>query len=181
MPTLKSPSTATLRQPTIEDAADLWQLVADSGTLDRNSVYLYLLLCHDFADTCVVAERAGKVVGFVSAYRLPSDPTVLFVWQIGVDVSARRQGLALRMLGHLIRQFVHAGVSKDSIRFVEATVSPSNVASRQLFESLARGVGAPLQDIDGFSESLFPSGNHEAEPRIRIGPIKTAQLATDAA
>lgn len=181
MPTLESSATATFRYPTIEDAAELWNLVADSGTLDRNSAYLYLLLCRDFADTCLVAEREGKLVGFVSAYRLPSDPTVLFVWQVGVAVPARREGLALEMLRRLVRKFTRFGNGNDSIRFVEATVSPSNVASRHLFESLARGLNSQIEDTDGFAESLFPSGNHEAEPRIRIGPIKSAQLATDAA
>ena len=146
-----------------------------------NSAYLYLLLCRDFADTCLVAERDGKLVGFVSAYRLPSDPTVLFVWQVGVAVSARREGLALGMLRRLVRKFTQFSNSSDSIRFVEATVSPSNVASRHLFESLARGLDSQLEDTNGFGESLFPSGKHEAEPRIRIGPIKSAQLATDAA
>ncbi len=181
MPTLESPATAILRQPTIEDAANLWQLVGNSGTLDRNSAYLYLLLCRDFADTCLVAERAGRLIGFVSAYRLPNDPTVLFIWQVGVDASARRQGLASNMLRRLVRRFTQQKASGDSIRFVEATVSPSNHPSRQLFESLARGLDAPLEDTDGFAESLFPSGDHEAEPRIRIGPINSAQLATDAA
>ena len=181
MPTLESPATAILRQPTIDDAAALWRLVVDSGVLDRNSAYLYLLLCRDFAETCLVAERAGKLIGFVSAYRLPNDPAVLFVWQVGVDVSARRQGLALNMLRSLVRRFAQHTDSGISIRFIEATVSPSNVPSRQLFESLARCVGAPLEDTDGFIESLFPSGDHEAEPRIRIGPIKSAHLATGAA
>ena len=43
------------------------------------------------------------------------------------------------------------------------------------------GSVSPLEDTDGFVESLFPSGDHEAEPRIRIGPIKSERLATDAA
>lgn len=181
MPPLESPATATLRQPKLTDAANLWQLVVNSGTLDRNSAYLYLLLCRDFADTCLVAERGGRLVGFVSAYRLPNDPTVLFIWQVGVDASSRRQGLALQMLRRLVRKFTQQEDSGNAIRFVEATVSPSNRPSRQLFESLARGLQVPLEDTDGFDESFFPTGDHEAEPRIRIGPIRTAQLAIDVA
>lgn len=165
----------------MEDAAKLWQLVADAGTLDRNSAYLYLLLCRDFADTCLVAERAGKLTGFASAYRLPKDPTVLFVWQVGVDVGARRRGLALIMLRRLVWQALQCTDDCSSIRFVEATVSPSNEASRRLFEALARELGAPLQHTDGFRASLFPGGNHEAEPGIRIGPIESLQAAADEA
>lgn len=176
MPTSEPLATSPcLRRPTIEDASEMWQLVIDSGTLDRNSPYLYLLLCRDFAETCLLAESVGTVVGFVSAYRLPKDPSVLFVWQVGVRASARRQGLGLSMLQRLIAD------ADNSIRFVEATVSPSNTPSRRLFESLARELGASMVDEDGFTETLFPSGGHEAEPLIRIGPIESAQLANGAA
>ncbi len=135
--------------------------------LDENSAYLYLLLCRDFADTCLVAENDGKVVGFVTAYRPPAQPDVLFIWQVGVAAAAQRQGVALRMLTELIK---HVGCA--SLRFVEATVAPSNIASRNLFTSLARALNAPLTIVpeDGFSECDFPPGDHEPEPRVRIGP-----------
>ena len=138
--------------------------MSESGVLDRNSAYLYLLLCRDFSDTCLVASRDGNVVGFVTGYRIPSDPEVLFIWQVGVASNAKRQGIALRLLRELAER--NAG----KVTAIEATVSPSNVASRRLFESLARGFGVSLIDVPdgGFHEDLFPPGDHEAEPRIRI-------------
>jgi L-2,4-diaminobutyric acid acetyltransferase len=44
----------TFRAPVASDAADLWRLARDSGSLDLNSPYAALLWCTDFADTTVV-------------------------------------------------------------------------------------------------------------------------------
>ncbi|WP_292254905.1 hypothetical protein [Mesorhizobium sp.] len=59
----------TFRKTTEIHAANVWELIAKWPQLDRNSLYCDLLLCSDFADTRVVAERAGAVVGWLSAYR----------------------------------------------------------------------------------------------------------------
>ena len=158
----------TLRHPTLDDAPLIWRLVRETGVLDENSSYAYLLLCRDFAETCLVAERDSQLAGFVTAYRPPTQSDVLFVWQIGVSASSRRQGLGLRMLCELVRR-CRAGDA--SIGFVEATVAPSNTASRRLFDALAKRLEATLTEADGFGETHFPSGDHEAEPLIRIGPL----------
>ncbi len=157
-----------IRTPETNDAAQICQLVRDSGVLDANSAYLYLLLCRDFSDTCLVACRAGDVVGFVSGYRMPRDPTVLFIWQVGISPEVKRQGVASRLLRELVMR-----CEEKSLLAIEATVSPSNIASRRLFESLARTLDVPLIDLphDGFSTADFPPGDHEVEPRIRIGPL----------
>ena len=57
------------------------------------------------------------------------------------------------------------------LRFVEATVAPSNDASLRMFESLATQLGSQLTHDCGFDQSVFPDGEHEAEPLIRIGPL----------
>lgn len=167
-----------IRTPGTKDAAQIWQLVRDSGVLDTNSAYLYLLLCRDFSDTCLVACQGETVIGFVSGYRLPRDPTVIFIWQVGVDPRAKRRGIASRLLHELLDR-----CGGNSLLAIEATVSPSNVASRRLFESLARSLDVPLTDLSqsGFSESDFPPGDHEAEPRIRIGPLSRQRSFHNAA
>ena len=154
-----------IRRPTLQDASSIWRLVSDSGVLDVNSSYLYLLLCRDFAETCVVAERDGQVVGFVTGYHPPGRANVLFVWQVGVCKTARRQGLALRMLKVLVDQ------CDRSIDSVEATIAPSNQASRKLFQALARDLSTSFEEKEGFSEADFPPGDHEAEPTILVGPF----------
>ncbi len=157
-----------MRAPATIDAARMWQLVGDSGVLDVNSAYLYLLLCRDFSDTCLVACEGESVVGFVTGYRLPRDPAVLFIWQVGVAPEAKQQGVASRLLCELLER-----CGRNTVAAIEATVATSNIASRRLFESVARMLDVPLVDQpdQGFSESVFPPGDHEAEPRIRIGPL----------
>jgi L-2,4-diaminobutyric acid acetyltransferase len=166
----------TLRCPTVDDGVRIWRLVRETGVLDENSVYAYLLLCRDFSRTSLVAECRSQLAGFVTAYRLPQRPQVLFVWQIGVSQFARRQGLALKMLSELVARNRAAAVARSeadmsAIKFVEATVAPSNSASRRLFDAFAAKLGAPLKMLDGFSEAHFPPGGHEAEPLICIGPL----------
>jgi len=106
-------------------------------------------------------------VGFVTGYRLPCDSSVLFIWQIGVDSDLKRQGIGLRLLRELIER------NAKSLTAIEATISPSNTASRRLFEALAREIGVPMVEAPdcGFNEEDFPAGDHEAEPRIRISAI----------
>ena len=78
------PDLITFRGPAASDAADLWRLARDSGSLDLNSPYAYLMWCTDFADTAVVATDGDEVVGFVVGHRPPTDPDSAFVWQVAV-------------------------------------------------------------------------------------------------
>jgi L-2,4-diaminobutyric acid acetyltransferase len=125
------------------------------------------MVCRDFADTCIVAEQAGRIAGFVMGYRPPQKPDTVFVWQIGVAPDARGKRLASLVLDHLLRSEACAAV-----RFLETNVTPSNHASRALFESLARRLHAPLEELEGFASSLFPERSHEPERLLRIGPFE---------
>ncbi len=165
--TAKSPNPVVFRQPALSDAARILKLVEDSRVLEPNSCYLYLLLCHDFSQTCLVAERDTELVGFVTAYCPPQRPEAVFVWQIGVAASARRQGLGKQLL----RQLLASPGCRD-VEFLEATVTASNVASRRLFESLAGELNTACTWTDGFSRVHFLDPHHEDEPLIRIGPLE---------
>lgn len=141
------------------------------GTLDRNSTYLYLLLCRDFVDTCILAERGETLAGFITGYRPPAQNDTIFVWQVGVLPEARGAGVASRMLDNLLLSDGCRGV-----RFMETTVTPSNTASRAMFESLARRLGAKIEESAGFEAELFSEEGHEAERRLRIGPFDVSIL-----
>lgn len=162
------PPDVAVRPPSAADAAAIWQLVGECRTLDRNSPYAYLLLCSDFSDTSVVATSGGGVVGFVGGYRPPRRPRTVFVWQIGVTPSARRTGLGAWMLEALLGR---PGLA--DVRYLEATVTASNAASRRLFAGFARRRSAALSESEdgGFPSALFPQTDHEAEIRFRIGPL----------
>ena len=139
----------------------------ESGVLDLNSPYCYLILCKDFAETCVIAEQDRELVGFLTAYRPSTHPEAVFVWQIGVSEAARGQGLGTAMLLSLLDRDTCRNVA-----YLEATVTASNVQSRRLFQSVARRLHTRFAEQAGFGEELFPDGRHEAEWLIRIGPLQ---------
>jgi L-2,4-diaminobutyric acid acetyltransferase len=161
------PKQIRLREPREEDGSEIWQLVKSTGVLDLNSPYSYIMLCKYFSGTCVVAEYENKIVGFLSAFRPPGRTDVIFVWQVAVACSQHRKGLGAALLKELLKRRECAG-----IRFLETTVTPSNIPSQSLFKKLARDVGAHCEVEKCFPTDLFPAANHEPELMYRIGPIK---------
>jgi len=153
-----------IRKPLASDGYDIHQLISNSPPLDLNSVYSYYLLSEHFSDTCVVAEADGKLVGFISAYRIPQRPQTLFIWQIVVDQAQRGKRIAWRMLESLLQRY-----QQDEVRQVEATVNPGNAASRGLFEHLAAAHGSSLQEETFLESTAFgPEGDHESEILLRV-------------
>ena len=155
-----------LDAPRVRDGAAIHRLVDACKPLDLNSTYAYLLLCEHFAETCVHAERAGRTVGFISAYCPPQRGDVIFVWQVAVAEEMRGQGLARAMLRELL-----ARPGLRGCRYLETTVSPSNEPSRRMFYGLARELGAPVTENVLFGEQDFGQEHHECEMLIRIGPF----------
>lgn len=163
VPPMSSRSTVgvTFDRPTIDDAPNIWQLVRSCPELDLNSPYAYLLWCRDFSCTSAVAYLGSELVGFVSGYLRPDQPTTLMIWQVGVARVARRYGVGTGMIGRL----VSVGTTH-----IEATVTNDNEASKRLFARLARDLGASLHVEALFVESAFPSA-HATEYLYRIGPL----------
>lgn len=155
-----------LRAPAKEDGVAVWDLVAACAPLDRNSLYCNILQCTHFAGTCVLAERAGTTLGWLSAYRPPEEPSTLFVWQIAVHEEVRGEGLAHAMLENLL-----ARPHLNDIHNIKATITPDNGASWGLFESLARRLDAPVERIDWLERDRHFGGRHPPETLISIGPF----------
>jgi len=154
--------------PSTRDGAAIWRIARDSGKLDLNSSYAYLLWCHDFADTSAVARVDDDVVGFVIGYRRPAAQDTVVVWQIAVDAGQRGKGTAAALL-----DFV---VNRTGVRHVETTITPDNDASNALFRSAADRWGAQMRVAGEFDAGQFPD-DHETEVLYRIGPIAGARAA----
>ncbi len=77
-------------------------------------------------------------------------------------------GLGNYMLSELVSR-----LSPEGLRFVEATVTPSNTASDRVFRKFAEHKETSCKRIQHFEKAHFGSGNHEAELLYRIGPILT--------
>jgi len=161
------------RPPAVNDATAMLELVQATDSLEPNSAYSYVMMADRFPETCVVAERDGKPVGFLSAFISTERDDTVFVWQVGVAPSEQGQGIARQMLQELLRRPACQGV-----RFLEATVTPSNEASAGLFRSLARALNTGCQLDKGFEKDCFPEGeDHEPERLFRVGPFSAAQVA----
>ena len=158
----------TLRKPTVEDGAALHHLVNECKPLDENSVYCNVLQCTHFADTCVVAERDsdGRLIGFVTGYRMPADPHVYFLWQVGVSEAGRGHGLGKKMIKAILARDFCQGVTE-----LNTTITKSNEASRGLFASFARDEGAEMTEHEWLTEALLDG--HSAEYLFRIAPLST--------
>jgi L-2,4-diaminobutyric acid acetyltransferase len=155
-----------VRPPTAEDARDIVALVRRVPELDANSPYAYLLLCAHFGETGLVWREQGRLRAFVLGYQPPGRSDTYFLWQVGVDPDDRGRGLARRSVTALLARLEARGV-----RFLEATVTPSNEASAALFRGVARRLEAPCEERTLFGPELFPPGDaHEAEVLFRIGP-----------
>ncbi|OLT50994.1 diaminobutyrate acetyltransferase [Cellulosimicrobium sp. CUA-896] len=160
----------TVRRPTAADGAAMWRVARDSGELDLNSSYAYVLLAEHFAETCRVAvvpdeTAAGgeRVVGFVTGYRLPDDVAHLFVWQIAVDAVVRGRGIAGRMLDALVD-------AAPDVTTLKTTVAEENVASRTLFVRWAARRGATIETTPLFTADQFPDA-HADEPLLVIDGV----------
>lgn len=167
--TEKSVLNLQYRRPSVEDGGSMWELVKETGVLDVNSSYSYLMLSKFFSDTCLVAvdETEERLAGFVTGFRPPQNSNSYFVWQIAVSDHYRGQGIATRLIKHLVGEL-------EGIDYITATISPSNKASQSLFARLAKDYNTSVRvsPADGFSAHQFPEGHHEDEHFYSVGPIR---------
>lgn len=157
----------TFREPVAEDAGAIARLITSCPPLDPNSLYCNLLQTTHFAGTCILAEREQSLIGWISGYRPPDEPEAMFVWQVAVHETARGQGLGVLMLQSLFKRPAVRSASR-----LITTITPSNAASRQMFERFASNQGAQLSAEPWFDSARHFDGKHESEERISIGPLR---------
>lgn len=153
----------TLRSPVSQDAPAMRQLAENSRVLSVNSTYYYALMARMFSDTCIVAEQKDRLCGYVTAFRPPRQTDTVFIWQIGVAEWIQGKGVGKQMLNCIIKQ--------QRPRFLEASIAPDNLASQNLFSSVARQWDADhLYDEPFFTvEDL---GSREGKELLfRLGPL----------
>ena len=151
--------TGTVREAQPEDAAAIYELVANLKPLIQHTPYTYWVLCNYARHRCFVAERDGQVVGFVTGLVSDADHPVLLVWQLGVVGELRGTGLADRLLDRV----GHAGRRAGAVA-IEATIEEDNPSSRRAFERLAERLDSELQEVH---KVLIPAaGNKPSVPEI---------------
>jgi L-2,4-diaminobutyric acid acetyltransferase len=155
-----------LRNPLPEDGLKMHSL-ADRVGLDLNSRYCYLLGASHHANTSIVARQQDDekdIVGMVMGHLVPSKPDTYFVWQVGSDERARGTGIASVMIANLLSQH------SSQVRYLEATVTPTNVASRALFQKMGDKLQCNVEVIPNFYPAMSEPF-HEEEDLYRIGPF----------
>lgn len=161
-----------LRKPTVEDGSDVWELISACKPLDENSMYFNLIQCDHFADTCILAEREGRIVGWISGHIPPEKPDALFVWQVAVSPEARGLGLAGRMLRALFDRPELAEVTR-----IETTITRDNKPSWGLFRAFAKKRGGTLTHAPHFEKAAHFDGNHATEYLVNIDFSAAAKTA----
>ena len=163
-------NTIELRTPTLSDGMEVFRLVERCPPLDANSSYCNFLQCGHFAQTSVAAEMNGELVGFISGYKKPEQQDTLFVWQVAIDERARGQGLASKMLLHILQR-----PNCQSVNHLETTITEDNKGSWALFERLAKTLTADLNSSIFLDKQKHFDGLHDSEALVRIGPFTNTQ------
>lgn len=157
-------NTIHCRAPTAGDGHAVWQLIGRCPPLDANSLYCNLLQCDHFGDTCIAAVNEQEaLVGWVSGYLLPRQPSTLFIWQVAVDQAAQGQGLGKRMLRELL-----ARPACRDVNTLQTTITTDNHASWRLFVSFAREHGGQMSDECYFHQDEHFAGAHASEHMVTI-------------
>lgn len=152
--------------PVAEDAAEVHALITACPPLDRNSLYANLIQCTHFSKTCAVARVGGKLVGWISGHRPPSDDQTFFLWQVAVHPDARGTGLPRRMLADILRRPEQFG-----IRRIETSITQANEASWALFQSISAWLGAQMRNELWFDQERHFGGQNASEFLVTIGPF----------
>ncbi|MEH0059381.1 MULTISPECIES: diaminobutyrate acetyltransferase [Auritidibacter] len=158
------PRAITVRPFAPGDGAKIYRIARDTGVLDLNSSYSYLLWVRDFSQTSVVAELDGEVVGFITGYIRPDAPDTLMVWQVGVDEAARGLRVASQMLDAL----------NESVqpKVLETTITSTNKASNALFASFAKRNNAGEEITPLFTPEMYPD-DQPTEYLHHIAPLNS--------
>ncbi len=171
-PDLARANIPNLRVPQAEDGAAIWDLVQSCKPLDENSMYCNMIQCDHFAETCVVAELNGDVVGWISAYVLPNDPETLFVWQVAVSEAARGSGLGALMLQTISNREVC-----DDVMRIQTTITADNEASWALFRKFGKTQGSKLDAEAYYTQEVHFQDQHKTEHLVTIPLAKAMAQA----
>ena len=119
------------------------------------------MLFRYFQELCLLAEEDVGPLGFVVGFQSTSSRLAFFLWQIGVDPSARGKGVATDL--------VRAAVANAKILgcvALECTIT--NKSSYRVFEKVAQDEGSKLVKL-GVVDFVDPISNQaDSEELFRL-------------
>jgi L-2,4-diaminobutyric acid acetyltransferase len=102
-----------------------------------------------------------QIVAFVTGYRKPADPDVLFIWQVCASEAVRGQGIAQRLIESILDE--EAGLTA-----LETTITESNRSSWRLFEAVSNQRQGTMESSPFFLKDRHFGGLHDTEFLVRI-------------
>jgi ribosomal protein S18 acetylase RimI-like enzyme len=142
-PALRSVTVADLRA-VLSELDDFWGEEPEGGpTPSRDMAFLHqALYVHEFGETSVLAERKGRIVGYLLGF-VSQDGTG-YIHAVAVRREARGEGLARAMYTRF-----EALVRTRGATGLKAITAPENSGSRAFHEAL----GFSAQEVEGYSPS----------------------------
>ena len=132
---MKSLQGVRIRPLQKSDTPKIQKLIKKHLDMNEDWVYkgepwYYWTLSNLFSDTCLVAEKDSKLVGFVAAYKDQVTNKEIFIEDILIDYDLRRNKLGTKLVSKLIQ------IAKtNNCRSVWGTIDPKNKISLDFFKS----------------------------------------------
>lgn len=138
-----------------KDIASIKELIKDcSPFLGCNGTYTYWMMATVYKGYSFVAEEEGRLCGFVTALPVP-DHNSLFIWQLGVSPSHRKQGIAYRLIDMVFQQAKIKGYGG-----IITGIDAKNTGSLSTFRKLSENYKLKSEiigkfDADGVAEDVY--------------------------
>lgn len=161
-----------VRHPLASDAQGAHDLVRRTPSLDLNSIYHYALWFTDWSTHSAVAVEKNRIVGLLTGFIRPTDPTSYFAWQTCVDAGARSADIGFKLYDYVLARPATAEVRK-----LQMTVSPQGRSIRFLLGRLARRYDSSWVESPMFAGALLGEGHDdELLQTLDLGP-QSARIA----
>lgn len=147
------------RNITNEDVTDIRILVNDCKPLDLHTPFTYWVLSQYFNNICfVLTDDENQFIGFVFSIKSSTSSNVLYLWQIGIIPSYRKQNLSKTLIGKTIEAARKLNCTK-----VQFSIDPENKASYHSFLSFATVNEISMKAIGALSinDSLIQLSENE--------------------
>ena len=111
-------------------------VIDESESLDHHTDYTYWVALDQWPHLFLTAKHDGRIVGFTFGLRNAAHPERLFLWQIGVLTSHRRNGIAWKLVNELCKR-----AATDGIEELWFTIADEIAPSLALFRKIASAFG----------------------------------------
>lgn len=129
-----------------KDIDAIKELIKDcSPFLGCNGTYTYWMLADIYKGYSYIAEDEGILCGFITALPVP-DQDAVFIWQLGVSPSRRKQGIAYQLVERAFEKAREKGYGG-----IITGIDARNIGSLSTFGKLAGKYGLKSEKIGKFT------------------------------